>query len=574
MKNSIGTFLAKANNDENVWIDDVREAFSKENGFNRIILRLFLLDGTIRDYPVPIPGYSNKEEYRFLKDYLTASVFNILSVFSGTELQIYYDMKAPDVSLLIDDVLSSFDDIPGLHKPVNIAGRLCRALNLSTFAFAKEDLRNYKEHEAKNEISSETPGLSSKILAAVKAAEKGLYVGLDIGGTDIKAVLSKKGKLLAVKEYDWNPMLFKTAEELMNPIYLITNLLRAYAGSCDYPVSPEFQTVSRAMRKEATDHEMLEAYMAAVSLPLLNGIGISFPDVVIKNKILGGETPKTKGIRENKDADYNKELSELAELGERLKKACTRDAKVNIINDGSMSAFSTVCENIYLNPDQVASSAVAYSLGTDLGTGWIRKDGTIPGIPLECYDMITDIGSYVSGKYESEDIRSVKNENSGLQGCRRYLGQAAAYRLIEKSEPELIHDFATEENGIIKIKSVPQDMRKPCLEHIMSAAENGDAKAEEVFRQIGINLGHLTSELEHIADTGAGSRSLFGRFVKKPHCFELLKEGFSEVVPEITLEAADDSMACTPLMKQLSEREDVTVAQFAQAVSAVYYSLM
>ena len=38
--------------------------------------------------------------------------------------------------------------------------------------------------------------------------------------------------------------------------------------------------------------------------------------------------------------------------------------------------------------------------------------------------------------------------------------------------------------------------------------------------------------------------------------------------------AADDGLARSGLMRQLARLEGVTVAQFAQAVSAIYYSCM
>ena len=74
--------------------------------------------------------------------------------------------------------------------------------------------------------------------------------------------------------------------------------------------------------------------------------------------------------------------------------------------------------------------------------------------------------------------------------------------------------------------------------------------------------------------SGARSRSVFGRFVKSRRCFELMQEGFGGVIRDIELRAAGESMACTPLMRQLAARRDVTVAQFAQAVSAIYFSMI
>ena len=52
-----------------------------------------------------------------------------------------------------------------------------------------------------------------------------------------------------------------------------------------------------------------------------------------------------------------------------------------------------------------------------------------------------------------------------------------------------------------------------------------------------------------------------------------MEEGARSVVPNITFEVADSSLAHTPLMKQLEDNEHFTVAQFAQAVGAVYFAV-
>ena len=44
-------------------------------------------------------------------------------------------------------------------------------------------------------------------------------------------------------------------------------------------------------------------------------------------------------------------------------------------------------------------------------------------------------------------------------------------------------------------------------------------------------------------------------------------------MPELRLVAADSGLACTGLMRQLAAMQRVTVAQFGQAVGAVFYGL-
>ena len=114
-------------------------------------------------------------------------------------------------------------------------------------------------------------------------------------------------------------------------------------------------------------------------------------------------------------------------------------------------------------------------------------------------------------------------------------------------------------------------MRKPCLAHLMEQATEGNPAAQSVFRQIGRNVGQISREMRWLMQPRTDVRYLFGRFVKHPACFRLLQEGCREIVPDLRLEAADEDLMCTPLMRQLPEH-GVTVAQFGQAVGAMYYA--
>lgn len=192
---------------------------------------------------------------------------------------------------------------------------------------------------------------------------------------------------------------------------------------------------------------------------------------------------------------------------------------------------------------------------------------------MELYDLLLDLGSRPSRALPAEDLRSVRNENSGLPGVRRCLGQAAAYRLAQQYDPTLLDGFAAWDNGTLLIQRSP-DLRKPCLAHLMEQAKKGNPAAQGIFRTIGENLGQVCRELEWLLQPQTNIRFLFGRFIKEPGCFSLLQEGCAAVAPGVRLEAMDEALACTPLMRELSQRPNLSVAQFAQAVGAVYFSLM
>ena len=215
---------------------------------------------------------------------------------------------------------------------------------------------------------------------------------------------------------------------------------------------------------------------------------------------------------------------------------------------------------------------IAHTLGTDLGTGWVLPGGLIPKIPLELYDIILDLGSYPSRRFLPEDLRSTRNENSSLPGARRYLGQAAAYRLAWELDPALLkgyfHGDASSDRPIL----IPGEQRKACLSHLMDCAESGNQLAEELFRRIGLNFGVMSCEMDFLLHPPTKDRYLYGRFVKSRRCFELLQEGCRAYSSEFTIYAPDEETANTPLMKQLAERPDVSVAQFGQAIGAIYFA--
>ena len=83
----------------------------------------------------------------------------------------------------------------------------------------------------------------------------------------------------------------------------------------------------------------------------------------------------------------------------------------------------------------------------------------------------------------------------------------------------------------------------------------------------------MSRELALLLHPATDTRYLFGRFVKDPACFRLLQEGCRQVVPSLRLEAADEELSCTPLMRALSAH-GVTVAQFGQAIGAMYYAAL
>lgn len=528
----IKELIRSAKSGGSLWLPDLREHFRKCPEASRVVLRLIGNNGFARDYTLFVPAAEEEAETKFVLRYVASNIFNIFSVFSGRMVQIYCDDQ---LKSLLETLPGLFDASGGLGKVRNIARRI-----YGVFEICFIPLKEYRPLPDSEKPDSED--LASKLLNLCSAAEKTSCLGVDIGGSDIKLAASVNGKLIYTKEYDWNPAASLTAEGIIDPILFL---------------------ITEAREKIEENGGKLEA------------VGICFPDIVINDKIVGGETPKTKAMRENPAIDYEKEFAKFGELKNHVLSLCAPGAVVHLINDGSMTAFTAAIELAAVGEnDLIKEGVMAHSLGTELGTGWLFEDGTVPTWPLELYDLLLDMGDYPAAAFQPEDLRSTRNENSGMNGLRRYLGQAAVYRLAWKYNPELLNGFVERSGDLMYVPTAPTDLRKPCLEHLMRMASQGVPEAEEIFREIGSNLSVVNREMNWLFGSTPKTRILFGRFVKSRRCFELLCEGFEKGGTGIALIAADEDLANTNLMKQLSLMPEITVAQFAQAVGSIYYSMI
>ncbi len=578
----LAELLAAAQADQPLWMPELRRHFALEPSARPVILRLTRFDGTQLDYPCHIPLWENEAQRRFCADFLYACVYNILAANSGCQMLLFFDRADPELTALYDSLDSVFQlrrtKRDGYGKVINIAGRIAAGSGASAFHFAASDLAEYSPLQPAPE--SPASGLDAYLRSLSSAAGTLHLCGVDVGGSDIKLVVSAGDRLISAKEYDWNPAGCAEAKELLDPILLLTRLMRACLASTLSSVPQELQLkLTAALAKDASVQQMQNAVEETEAclgerIDVLDGIGVSFPDIVIEDRILGGETPKTNGLRLNASLDYEKEFRKLSELKTSLLRLCRRTGRVRLTNDGNMAAFSAAMElACSCEADRVRQGVVAHSLGTDLGTGWLLPDGSIPPLPLEMYDAVLDLGSFSSRAFSPEDLRSTRNANSGLSGARRYMGQSAAYRLAWQFKPALLADFTVRDGDLLTIAVKPEDLRKPCLEHLMSCAEAGDSAACDVFRHIGRNLAVVTEEMDYLLRPAARTRFLFGRFVKRPAVFDLLREGFESRIKDICLLPSNGEMARTPLMRQLAALPEMTVAQFGQAVGAVYFSL-
>lgn len=420
-----------------------------------------------------------------------------------------------------------------------------------------------------------------------------LVLGIDIGGTDIKVAVSKGNRMCFFKEYDWNPSTFSEIDELITPILLLTKLMLI-----NYQVSqaPEqYQTSQlQALRAAMNAKGKLDEIQEALELfdkephPLFDEIGLCFPDVEIRNLIVGGEVYKMRGVRERLQERYEQEFRKLTHLSYALRQYCTNPDHICLTNDGPMAAFTAATELSFSSDSQLLNNGVfAHTLGTELGSGWIDERGRIPEIPLEVYNFIIDLGSSPQRAYHPDDLRSINNFNTHIGGTlQKYASQSGVFRLahqyFQKSNPTLyqrlieagfIIEGELDGKKALLVPSGKEDLRKPFLSYIMELTESAEyLECDQIFSDIGRFLAETSLEVEIILQPKTKDRFLFGRLVKEPRCFSLMQKTYRQHIPEGDLRVADSSLANSSLMKQLEQSDSYTVAQFAQAVGALYYA--
>ena len=348
----LSELLDAARADKVLWVPDLRERFLQDPGARPMVLRLTLHSGEQRDYPCAIPRWENEAERAFAAEFLYASVYNILAACSGRELRLFFDLADQELAALwesLDPVFQVHEKARrGYGKVVNIADRIAGSCGGPAFSFAREDI---KAHVPLPERGRKEPApLSEKLRALKKEAAGRALCGVDVGGTDIKLAASIGDRLLCTKEYDWNPAACATAEEITGPILLLARLMRACVAAerALLPVSVS-AGLEAALEKDAPDGLIRAVVQEAEdclgpAVDVLDGVGLSFPDVVIADRILGGETPKTDGMRRNEALDYETEFKKLSGLKEALLKLCRAGGRVRITNDGSMAAFTAAME--------------------------------------------------------------------------------------------------------------------------------------------------------------------------------------------------------------------------------------
>jgi hypothetical protein len=606
----IDNLITAAKQGKSVYITDVRREFEQAPDPWTITCDLILPDGKrTKRFVVTLPRLDTcgPDEVELAQRFALAEIYNHLTTLGGTRLVCYLDGSHHGLSELANSVVEALQvSVPSARRDkygrvINVLDRMITALHADEegpekpVSFLIEVRTDGGVPSAPAAVEFRQPK-SSTLADVTRGLDDRVVCGLDIGGTDIKAALSLHGRLNSLVEYDWNPATYADVEQVIDPIVAIARAMQARA-SVELASGIDATTRARliALLDDAADHPsscepMLQAATEVEStlgseMIRFDAVGLCFPDVVVRNKIVGGEVPKTQAMRLNTERDFDTQFRKLTDLDLQLEGLCREPGTVMNTNDGPMASFTAAVELAASeNASSVDNGIFAFALGTDLGTGLVLADGSIPEIPLEVYNLVVDLGSNGARAFPAADLRSLANTNTGIQGTlQKIASQAGAFRIADMilgaERPELLREI--EKKGFIRtrgsgpdterfVPESPKDQRKPYLAYLMDLAAQEETVAQ-VFRFIGDAMAVVSRETEHILNTRLTDRFLFGRFAKVARCFELMQEGASGREPTLRLVAADSEIAYTPLMAELAAHPEYTVAQFGQAIGAIYF---
>lgn len=601
MSHAVRDLVQAAEAGRPVYISTLRERFEgiSPSASFRLIATVHGFEADARAFAFVLPKFAPlaPDERAMVIEYVLASLYNIISTLGGRGLTLEAEGDEGEGVELAATFQREFgialDRLtrPGYGRAVNVSERMDEAISP-------------EGTPSRGTFRVIPPGPAATPAAPGPAAEGGIaelcelatsdmdgtsICGMDIGGTDIKLCLAVSGQVVRLIEYDWFPAAFTKIDQILDPILMLVRLVRLdgarASGAADADVLETVLAPAFAHGASATVIEAaVRAGEALVSERFaLDAIGLCFPDVVVRDKIVGGEVYKTRGIRDHLGAAYETEFRRLSGLDAALRALVKPGGIVGMVNDGPMAAFTAAVEYGAVDPGAIRDGVFAHTLGTELGTGWVTEGGTIPDIPLEIYNCIIDLGSYPERRFAPDDVRSVNNFNTRLAGTlQKYASQSGVFRLAAKylpeQEPALFAELLERgllggSEGALFVPTEPGDMRKPLLEFLMTTVETGGHPAvDRIFREIGEFMAVAWLESKWLLDPAVEQRILFGRLVKHRGCFDLIVEGAHAIVPELDLEVADDEMANTDLMRQLRDSRRYTVAQFAQAIGAVHYA--
>jgi uncharacterized protein YaaR (DUF327 family) len=560
---------------------------SAEKQMVRILL-IMNASGQYRQLSFALPKGTLLFGYRdLIKRYILAMINNMIVSFGGASMDLYFDHSDTMLLEMIREATEKFDVTrkdnyrSGYGSYINYINRMNTFLGLGRFRIGFKTLDSWRDPEPGAEFRVYEPRLEKKNLELLRRAAKEMagkcFCSLDVGGNSIKGAVVSDGDITITKEFQWYPTGFKTADEMNNPQLLMIRFLSDYAGSVTACLDLEETIITEALERNALYAQVLAAaeYMENRGISpyrCFDAIVIGFPDIVVANKIAGGETFKQLGMKTNPAIDYETEFFKTSELNNLVRVFAKDNAPVIVLNDANTASYIISVEQSALTESVLDENGMFINtVGTEMGTGFISRGGTIQYIPMEGYQHVIDLGSTDYEGYHLDDVRTIRNTNTEIPGTvQKYVTQMGLFRMaisgFMDSCPEFI-DTLAERNLIhhdprqdhIEIVTKNRDKLTKLLTDELLTEEN--PVMEGVLQIMGRAMGILIDQDLLLFPEIKPKRLVSGGIMASDLVFTRFRDALRQYNPNYDIIRLDENTVQNPLLKKVrSEQRTFTVA--------------
>ena len=216
-----------------------------------------LYEGETAVFALGLPQWENDKQREFVAEYVRAFFYNLLSTLGALRIEIYLDRSDEALTALAEGLSDDFQvswaktERTGYGKCLNVNERIIRALTGGSekFSITVKDLADEPAVQEEKKESVSEPVFTQ----LPERAKTRFLLGIDVGGTDIKFAVSLDGKLLHCEELNWAPASISCVEDLTAPVLdAAERLMKQFGGGRKW-----------------------------------DGIGLSWPDAIIHNMIVG-----------------------------------------------------------------------------------------------------------------------------------------------------------------------------------------------------------------------------------------------------------------------------------------------
>ena len=537
-------------------------------------------------------GETLQGERELYRRYLLAMMNNLLVSFGGAGLELYFDETDQELKSLTEEAVAEFQaDSPRNDRKsygvyLNYINRMNVFLGLGRFAFQLKDLSAWPKLDPEKEYRIYVPQKEEEELKLLKRTATELegrcICSLDVGGNSIKGAVVKDGRALVLKEYQWYPTGCRTAQEMNDPMLLMVRFLSACTGLMER--DGNLAAAEAAFAKNVPYRQLLAETEALERSGIctkgrFDAIVIGFPDIVVHNKIAGGESFKHQGMKNNPDTDYEVEFFKTSDLDELAAPYAKEGAPVVVLNDGNAASYITSVEQTFAPESFIDENGMfCCTIGTEMGTGFISRGGTIQHIPLEGFQHVIDLGNEEYRKYPPADLRSVNSTNTGIPGVvQKYISQMGLFRMAltalwESKDPlfEKLQEMGliAYDAGADTLYSVlePEDRRGTLTRFLVSQLSEGCPAVEEAFRMMGKAMGILIDQDRLIFPEITTRRLLSGGIIADDRAFALMREGLRAYNPSYDVMRLDEETMYSPLLRSMTPEQ----RSFNVAIGSAY----